>query len=94
MTPTQRVYCDSYNCSYGYTHVYNAKDVKCWFRLCRRSKCCEKACSSYDCPYDSEHIHNADITVCQDSKCTTEKCCDFNCELCSPLELAKRLLKC
>ena len=38
----QRVYCDSYDCPYGYDLVDDAKYVKCKWRKCTKEKCCEK----------------------------------------------------
>ena len=38
----QRVYCDSYDCLYGYALIDNAEDVKCKGGKCSKDQCCQK----------------------------------------------------
>ena len=74
--PPQRVYCDSYDCPYGYALIDKADDVKCKWGKCKKSQCCDKVCSSYDCPDYYEPVDHADTTVCKDYKCTKDQCCE------------------
>ena len=68
------VYCDSYNCPYGYALIDDADHEECEYGKCEKSKCCDKVCSSYDPKY-YEPVDDSDTTVCKDSKCTKEECC-------------------
>ena len=39
---SDKVYCDSYDCPYGYTLIDNADDVKCKGGKCSKDQCCKK----------------------------------------------------
>ena len=39
---SDNVYCDSYDCPYGYTLIDNADDVKCKGGKCSKDQCCKK----------------------------------------------------
>ena len=74
--PSDRKFCDSFECSDGYIPIDKADDVKCWRGRCKESQCCDKVCSSFDCPDYYEPVDHADTTVCKDSKCSKDQCCE------------------
>ena len=39
---SDKVYCDSYDCPYGYDLIDDAEHVKCEWGKCSKDKCCEK----------------------------------------------------
>ena len=69
------VYCDTYDCPYGYSLIDMADQEECKNGQCEMSKCCNKVCSSYNCPQNYELVNDADTTVCKDSSCSTHQCC-------------------
>ena len=77
------VYCDSYECPYGYALIDDADHEECEYGKCEKSKCCDKVCSSYDCPKHYKLKSGYDKIKCDYSGCTTDKCCKHDCE--SPL---------
>lgn len=72
----QNVFCDSYNCPWGWAVVHDAYDIKCKWDTCDKSQCCDKVCSSYSCPKYYELVDDADHVVCKDYKCSRDKCCE------------------
>ena len=45
--PSEKKYCDSYDCPYGYDLVDDADDVECKKGECTESQCCKKVCVYY-----------------------------------------------
>ena len=69
------IYCDSFECSYGYALVKAAADEECRRGVCTESQCCELVCSSFDCPSENPPVENANTTMCRPSGCTANRCC-------------------
>ena len=59
------VYCDTYDCPYGYSLIDMADQEECKNGQCEMSKCCNKVCSSYNCPQNHEPVNDAYTTVCK-----------------------------
>ena len=69
-------YCDSFNCSDGYTLIDNAADEECVGGKCQASQCCDMVCISFDCPKKYSLVEDADTIVCEGSGCTQDLCCE------------------
>ena len=78
--PSDKVYCDSYDCPYGYYLIDDADEVECKWGKCKKSQCCERVCSSYKCPKHYTWKSGYEKIKCNDSGCTTDKCCKYHCE--------------
>ena len=78
--PSEKKYCDSYDCPYGYDLVDDADDVECKKGECTESQCCKKVCVYYKCPNYCTPKSGSDKIKCDYSGCTTDKCCDYKCE--------------
>ena len=78
--PSEKKYCDSYDCPYGYDLVDDADHVDCKKGKCTESQCCKKVCLYYKCPNYCTPKSGSDKIKCDFSGCTTDKCCDYECE--------------
>ena len=70
------MYCDSIECSDGYSPIDNAHGVQCEGDKCEPKQCCEELCSHYACPDKYTQVYGADTLLCDYSGCTTDLCCD------------------
>ena len=78
--PSEKKYCDSYDCPHGYDLVDDADDVECKKGKCTESQCCKKVCLYYKCPNYCTPKSGSDKIKCDYSGCTTDKCCDYKCQ--------------
>lgn len=71
-------FCDSYECSDGYTLVDDAEKVECEDNICKKSQCCEPACSQYTCPKNCTPKGGSSTIKCHISGCNTDTCCFYD----------------